>query len=728
MKKILTALLFLLAMNMQFANAATGIVPQPREMHIREGEFTISNETSVFIAYTPLKEYVEDLFKKAGLYPTFYKNQKIKCDSNYIAVIADKGCGMGEEEYSLECDSRSITIRCSGYRGAFYGIQTLLQLMPAEIYSGAGYAVKQWTVPAVEIRDCPEYGYRGVMLDVSRTFFSTDDIKTLLDRMAYLKLNKFHWHLADDNGWRIEIDGYSDLTEKGAWRGDNEVLPPTFGSGHGRYGGYYTKEEAKEIVRYAAIRGIEIIPEIDLPGHSRALIACYPELGCHVKTGKSVQGEENNVICVGNEKVYKTLGNIISELSDIFPGEYIHIGGDEVNTEGWEKCPECRKLMKRENMKSAAELQAYFTERMYRIVTDNGKKMAAWDEVIESEKKYDDAMIYGWRSTASATDALEKGYRTVLQIGEYCYYDMKQSEIERGHNWAAIVTLEKAYSLAPEKFTGNVAGVQAGLWTELLNKPFRFLDYQLFPRLAALSEIGWCKPENRDFESFRTKLERDFYLKMYHMGIRFRLPYPKAEYSYQDSCITVTPAYESAVVRYTDDNTAPDMDSKVYTGKIKTDKPQDYRFATFYGTDLSSIPVIADGIENLFIQPEMKVTSTLGEDRRFPLSNLELHKKGKYFRSDRRAAEGDNVTFTFAAPVKCSKIMVRSGIPDITLYGVTDGYVEYSYDGKNFIKGDDIMDNNATIVPEKPVAAIRIVITASNDAHTLAIQAPLFFK
>lgn len=699
------------------------LIPVPQDLKMGEGCFRFSQSTNI---------------RGSRNYPVLYLQEKLNASGlatdpsgqaeEIVFSISPKN-GLPEEGYRLEIGEKRIMIESSDNAGAFYAVQTLLQLMPPRIYSG-GADIEEWTVPCLEINDYPRFSYRGMMLDVSRTFYDASYIKKHIEWLAYHKINRFHWHLADDNGWRIEIRKHPELTEKGAWRGPDEVIEPSFGSGNKRYGGYYTQKEIREIVRLAAERNIEIIPEIDLPGHSRAIAAVFPEILCPVEGGASVQGETKNVWCVSREENYRLLEDIIKEIASMFPSEYIHLGGDEVALASWKECPSCQKLMKECGYTDENQLLFHFVRRVKGIVEKYGKKLAGWDEIMEDSSIGKDATVYAWRSVGTAEKSVRSGYRTVMQVAEYCYVDMKQSPLERGHNWAGIVTLEKLYSFDPlDKFNftdeekENVAGIQGGFWSELGNRPYRFVEYQNYPRTAAIAEIGWSSPESRDYPDFYRRLVTSHYDRMYHQGIAFRLPYPDVKYFEKENAVKVRLPYPSAVVRYTVDGSEPDSDSPVCMSAIVTDSPRKFRFATFFNNDLKSISVGASNIK-LFdtLAVCSDVITNMGEHTRFPLSNLKDGNVATYFRSDRKAVPGDYIEYRFGTPLSCSEIIVETGIPDITLYGVTDGYVEYSYNGIDYVKGDTFVDGVAVIRPDQQVKSVRINITGKSDGPVLAVQ------
>lgn len=726
-RSILLTLLFI-SISLHSNNNSFNLVPKPKQIIVGQELFTIDKEC-VIITSKGVSNF-NNQYLRDKLNPVFRFNFNIttnRSSDKFILLDLSPDLQMEEEGYRLTIAPEGVTILASTNAGIFYGIQTLLQLMPPEVYSGKKADLSEYSISAMEIDDAPRFSYRGGMLDVSRTFFDLDFIYRYIDWLAYHKINTFHWHLADDNGWRVEIKKYPELTSKGAWRGLNEVLPPVYGSGAGRYGGFYTQAEIKEVVKYAQDRNIEIIPEIDLPGHSKSVTATYPEVLCNTDVvGSSAQGEIFNVFCVAREENYTMLDNIIKELTKLFPSQYFNIGGDEVDMIYWANCDECQALMKKEGMEKVSDLQHYFVKRMEKIVTKHGKRMIGWDEIIEGGELEPTTAVVAWRNMKTARESLKKGQPTVMQIAEYLYVDMKYTPAERGHNWAAIIPLDRIYSFNPAGFEDLTAeeealilGPQAGLWAELLIRPPRFAESQLYPRLCALSEMGWTPQEMRDFNDFESRLYDKHFERLYNMDIAFRIAPPVIEF--KDNLLKVSSPHKSIPVRYTIDGSSPNYSSPIYKGEIVTDNPDMFRFAAFYH-DLKSIDVKIDSPEK-YIYPEVTIETNIGFHPRFPVSNITDYNYNTYMRSDRRVNSGDYLTYIFKEPVKAKKIGINTGIPNITFYGVTYGHVEYSYDGVNWIKGNDFKLDTAEILnPERDIKSVRIVITGPNDAHIVAFQ------
>jgi len=727
MKKLLLIFIAVLLVSVSLRGQVS-IIPKPNKTEIGEGRFLLNKETTLFTNEQNSSNltYLRDLL--VGVTGFDFTVKKSLPSFNYISLTLVSPFSLPQEGYIMEITTKGIEIKASDRAGIFYGIQSLLQLLPPVVYSGRSTGHEVWSVPVLNIEDSPRFGYRGMMLDVSRTFFDAATVKKYIDWMAFHKINKFHWHLTDDNGWRVEVKKYPKLTELGAWRGDNEVLKPAFGSGSNRYGGFYTQKEIKEIVAYAAERHIEIIPEIDLPGHSKAVTASYPAVGCDGEDKSvSVQGEGQNVWCVGKESNFKMLENIIKEVAALFPSKYFHIGGDEVNYDAWDKCPHCQALMKEKGMVKHEELLNYFVRRMESILEKNGKHMAGWDEILDGGDLKPETRVYAWRSVAKGIESVSKGQPTIMMPGEFCYFDMKQSTIERGHNWAGIVSPEKTYSLDPtgtanlnEEQSKLIVGVQGALWTELLGRPVRFMEYQTYPRLAALSEVGWTQTENKEWEEFYERLYSAHFERMYQMGIEFRLDPPKAVYN--SGVIKVTAPYPWAVVRYTTDESEPQMFSPIYRGEIFTDKAHKFRFATFYKDEIKSVSVQPENSEYTYLKPVTRVETSMTENKKFPVKNVTDYNFATYFRTESKIKAGDHFTYIFEEPVKAKRITVETGIPNITFYGVTDGYVEFSYDGKEYTGKSWFVLNSAVLYPVKEVKSVRITTTAPNDGHILSLQ------
>lgn len=708
------------------------IVPKPNVMELVEQ----SHQFNINVKTVIVSDNEESQFNVEYL-QTYLKNI-VKGDFVVLKAAEKNFIGLeicddikGDEEYALHVDGRCIIIKARTQSGLFYGIQTLLQMLPAEALDKCNdMKIDELNVPAMNVNDAPRFSYRGMHLDVSRTFFDTEYMYKFIDALSHYKINNLHWHLADDQGWRVEIKKYPLLTEIGAWRGAEERLKPAYGSGNERNGGFYTQEEIKSIVKYAADRNINIIPEIDLPGHSKAFAVCYPDIICDIHNDYySVQHEINNVWCIGREENYAILEDIIKEMVELFPSKIFHIGGDEVNMDCWKECPRCQALMKEKGMTDVVELQNYFVRRLETILAKYGKTMAGWDEIIDGGELLPESVVYAWASLDRGMKSVKGGHPTVMLIGEYLYFDMKQSADERGLKWAGITPLEKTYSFDPvgtfelnEEETKLVLGPQGGAWAECFQVK-DYVDYQVFPKLLALSEIGWTNRELRCWDDFQNRLFNAQYARMYAMDLKFRIA--PAEVSYEDGKIVAVKDNDILTIRYTDDKTAPTLESPIYNEPITTDTPENYRFATFF-KDRSSI---ARGPQNIELHHYMKPGTTVESNLPFrgDINLLADYDLETYVFTDREVRAGDYVKFTFDEPVECHSIGMCTGYYTLAVYGILNGYIEYSYDGEKYIQGErfayDMFDGyKAYCYPEQPVKSVRIVADGICEHELTAIQ------
>ncbi len=420
---------------------------------------------------------------------------------------------MRKSSYTIDVDAAGIRVCAGDSAGLFYASRTLCQLMPADSLSV--------TLPKMHISDWPEFQYRGMMLDVARHFFSVEDVKTVLDIMALHKLNYLHWHLTDDQGWRVEIKAYPELTRIGSVR-RRTIIGKDPGGEYDEttqyddtpYGGYYTQEQVREIVEYAAARHITVVPEIEFPGHAVAALASYPWLGC---TGERFNVREtwdidDRVFCLGKESTFTFMENVLSEIIDLFPSPYIHIGGDECPDKMWQKCPSCAARMKEEGLETFRQLQGYGVRRLEKFLSEHGRSIIGWDEILEAGVE-PSAVVMSWRGAESGIRAAQSGNRVIMSPTDYSYFDYYQfdSTVVQPLAWGGYLPLEKVYSfdpysgLDPEQ-RGLVLGVQANLWTEYIPSLCQ-LEYMMLPRLAALSETAWS-PSKKNINRFLMECKR----------------------------------------------------------------------------------------------------------------------------------------------------------------------------------------------------------------------------
>ncbi len=720
-------------------NANLDIVPLPQEMVVglNEDAFIMSDKTVIVsngeenkFNADYLQSYLKNIFKKDLKVVSQAETNSINFNMVDASKCEELGLVNDNEAYLLSVSIDKIDIYAVDAAGIFYGIQTLIQMMPNDIYSDNANKIAEVDIPCMNINDNPRFKYRGLMLDCSRTFFDTEYIKHLLNGLAHYKINNFHWHLADDQGWRIEIKQYPKLTELGAWRGADELLMPAYGSGNERNGGFYSHDEIKDIVKYAADRNINIIPEIDLPGHSKAVAVTYPEIVCDIDSKHlSVQGESNNVWCVGREENYVMLENIIAEMTTLFPSKIYHIGADEVNMNSWRDCDVCQTLMKEKGMKELVELQNYFVRRVEKILAKYGKTMAGWDEILDGGDLLETTIPYVWQNSERGIKSVKAGQPTVMQVSQYMYFDMKQSPDERGLKWAAIIPLDRVYEFDPignfeltEEEEKLILGPQGGLWTECGQVP-GYAHYQLFPKVLVLSEIGWSAYEDRNLDCFKKRLFDNHLEKLYQMDFEFRVAPPAVKY--ENGKLVAEKDYESLVIRYTDDKSVPTSQSPEYNEPITTDKPVNYRFATFY----KERPSIARGAQNIdlynYKNPKTTITSNVPMEQ--DINVLVDYDLNTYCNTARPVEAGDYFLYTFENPVECNKILVGTGHYGLAIVGLPNARLEYSYDGENFIKGDDFVYDyfdgyKAECHPEKAVRAVKIVVTGIGECEYAILQ------
>ncbi len=510
------------------------IIPKPVKLEIINGRFVVDSKTKI----TGDKSLENEGNFLAEMLSTV-SNTDVKFDtkSNGNIILKLDNSIDNEEGYTLSVTYDKIIISGKTAKGVFYGIQTLRQLMPAGIETEKN-SVTEISIPAVIITDNPRFVYRGMHLDVARHFFPVDFIKKYIDLIAMHKMNTFHWHLTEDQGWRIEIKKYPKLTEIGAWRNGTVVgLYPGTGNDEKKYGGFYTQEEIKDIVKYATSKHVTVIPEIELPGHGGAAIAGYPFLSCFPKEksivfndmgskkGKEIQangtpkivqetwGIFDDVFCAGNEETFTFLQDVLDEVITLFPSQYIHIGGDECPKANWERCPSCQARIKKEGLKDEHELQSYFIQRIEKYLNKKGKKIIGWDEILEGGLA-PNATVMSWRGTKGGVEAAKQYHDVIMTPGHSVYFDHYQNKNKDNEPLAigGLTTVKDVYRYEPspiglsaeeQKF---VLGSQANVWTEYM-KTTDYVEYMILPRMTALSEIVWTPKDDKNWEDFDTRLQ-----------------------------------------------------------------------------------------------------------------------------------------------------------------------------------------------------------------------------
>lgn len=478
------------------------IVPIPQKTELTNGVFKITPGTTVS---TP------EIFRERAKQLKWYLEPALGFDlavvskpekNNCIVLKQDKNlANLGNEAYRLEISTDIITLAASHEKGIFWGIQTLRQLLPYQVLREAPVKGIKWEIPCLRIEDFPRFGWRGLMLDCSRTFISSDQVKKYIDVMSFFKMSVLHMHLTDDQGWRIEIKKYPELTKIAAKFHDSFEEPE-------EYEGYYSQDDIRELIEYAAQRNIEIVPEIEMPGHTTEVFAAFPNLSCKGDTAKihpwfKGYGIHNEIFCAGNEETFEFLENVIDEVAAMFPSEYFHIGGDEAPKMHWKECPKCQKRIADEGLKDEDELQSWFVRRIEKYINSKGKKLIGWDEIMEGGlSKTATVMFWRGRMGDVPKKVAQQGNNMVMTPTTHCYFDYTYERIPS----------EKVYSFDPvpaeiaDNNAGNVLGVQANFWSHIDRTPPR-IDRQLFPRLVALSEIAWTNNDRKNWDDFKVRLQ-----------------------------------------------------------------------------------------------------------------------------------------------------------------------------------------------------------------------------
>jgi len=563
------------------------IIPLPQNMEARKGTFTLKKDTRIYTPEgladweLPAQYFMAMTATSTGYRLTSQVFKKFKeAKSNSIFFVQDPGI-LADEGYTLEVKPNAVIIRAKTAAGAFYGVQTLRQLLPTEFGGTHSFGSVKWTAPACLIQDAPRFAYRGMHLDCGRQFFQPVFVKKYIDMLAMHKLNTFHWHLTEDQGWRIEIKKYPELQRIASCRKETLIghyndAPQRFDGK--KYCGFYTQREIKDIVEYARKRFITIIPEIEMPGHSLAALSAYPELGC---TGGPYEaatkwGVFEDVFCAGNEKTFAFLDDVIAEVCDLFPGTYIHIGGDECPNTRWEACEKCKKRMKDEGLKDAHELQSYFIRRMEKTLALHNRKIIGWDEILEGGLA-PTATVMSWRGTEGGIAAANAGHDAIMTPGSHCYFDHYQSD--PGTEPVAIgglTTLERAYSYEPipEGLSAvaakHIIGAQGNVWTEYMPKSEQ-VEYMAFPRACAMAEVVWSSKEKRSWTDFSRRIQPHF-SRLDASGLKFARSFYDVTASFSESKVSLKANDPALEIRYTTDGKPPSPNAPKYGAPIPITK------------------------------------------------------------------------------------------------------------------------------------------------------------
>jgi hexosaminidase len=507
------------------------LFPQPQQLQRKAGAFTLNAHTRVFASDGAPGEMLANYLRLATGYdlPVHPLDADIVADvTNAILLVASADIGAAEA-YKLDVTPQRATLVAGGRQGFLHAIQTLRQLLPPQILADAPQADVVWEIPALRITDAPAFGWRGLLLDLARHMFPVDFIKKFIDTMAFYKFNTLHVHLTDDQGWRLEIKKYPRLTDIGSQREETQLPQDRKQFDSQPYGGYYTQDEVRDIVAYAAERGITVMPEIELPGHAVAALAAYPELGC-IGEGYQVRktwGIAEDIYCAGNDEVFTFLGEVLEEALALFPSEYIHIGGDEAPKERWAACPKCQARIKAEGLADEDELQSWFIRQIENWLNERGRRLVGWDEILEGGLA-PNATVMSWRGSDGGITAANAGHDVVMTPNDHCYLDYYQHE-----DWtreppaiSSTLLLEQVWQfpVIPEQIAADkkhhILGGQGNIWTEYIPEADQ-VEYMAFPRAIAIAEILWKHPAERCYEALADRL-RAHLPRLDLMGVNYR--------------------------------------------------------------------------------------------------------------------------------------------------------------------------------------------------------------
>ncbi len=602
MKKLTLVLsVMLTTFALQAAARSIDIIPKPQSIKERDGIYGISEKTTIGFekGLEGYAGYLSDIiFASTGLDLDTVPFRKADIKLAFDGTLPEEG-------YLLDVCSKGISVTGADMAGVFYGIQSLLQLFPVDIYSGTPRRNVEWNVPCVSISDFPERPWRGMMLDVARYFYDVDFVKKYVDMMAMYKLNKLQLHLIDDSGWRVEIRKYPELTSVGAWAGAQTD----------RLGGYYTQDEIRELVEYAAFRNVEIVPELEFPAHILSAVVAYPWLCC---TGEQHSLPEQHfisrdLICAGKESSYEFLENVLDELVGLFPSEYVNIGGDEAVYDRWNECPHCQALMRREGIEDASRLQGYMVDRVTDMLKERGRKAVGWEEIIMRGELKNRVTALVWHDVADSLKVARAGHKAILTPASHTYFDFPESSTPgevKAAVWMPPISVRKCYDMPVNDYSdeSTVIGVQGCFWTDQFihgtmlqeiglideNRSERYAEYLTFPRLLALSEIGWISNDERDYDDFTIRLGTH-YGRLEKLDCGFRVPEPRVTSleTMDDGSVSIAvePSVVGSVIRYTTDGSYPTVHSAVYEGPVTVAVRDDFKAITVLPSGKYSLPV-----------------------------------------------------------------------------------------------------------------------------------------
>lgn len=670
-------------------NQGINVIPKPVSLVQNEGNFKLDKNTTFSAPGAEAKtiaEFFAAKMKSSTGYTLAVSDKE--ASSNAITLLIDGSLDVNEEGYTLEATNKLITIKAKTAKGLFYGMQTLMQLLPAEIESAVEVKGIAWTLPCVTVKDQPRFAYRGIMLDPCRHFIPVENIKKQLDVLALFKINNFHWHLTEDQGWRIEIKKYPKLTEIGSKRIDGEGT---------EYSGFYTQEQIKEVVAYAAARFINVIPEIELPGHALAAISAYPELSCTGQqlTPRIIWGVEEDVYCAGKEETFKFLEDVIAEVAPLFPGEYFHIGGDECPKTRWEKCPLCQKRMRENKLKDEHQLQSYFVQRMEKVLEKYGKKMIGWDEILEGGLA-PSATVMSWRGEEGGIAAASMDHDVIMTpAGNGMYLDHYQgdSKIEPVAI-GGFTLLEKVYNYNPVPDTlvglgksNFIKGVQSNIWSEYMYNT-DIMEYRIYPRILALSEIAWTPLEGKDYKDFERRIDNAL-VRLDGHGINYHIPQPEQPggsvnfVAFTDKATLEFKTSRPIKVVYTTDGSEPSATSAVYATPLEFSKTTVLKIRSVLVSGKMS-PVRTITVEKQTLAPAKEAATTK------PGLKMQVT-YGNYLESSKLASVTDWKESTIKDLMEIRSVeKTDEAMRNVKQYAaVATGYINIPEDGVYFFSSDN---------------------------------------
>ncbi|MBV7531961.1 family 20 glycosylhydrolase [Chitinophaga sp. sic0106] len=696
-----------------FAQANLNLIPQPREISSQPGHFQWQKHTPIIAS--PAFKNVADLIATQNQPVKIFSGRHKADFAGTIRILeADSRTVPDSNGYQLQVTPSSIAVYARNAAGAISGAQTLMQLRLLQPDTNL--------IPAVTINDQPRFGHRGVMLDVSRTFYPISYIKRFLDLMWLYKMNTFHWHLTDGAGWRLQIKQFPELTQTAAWRYGN-TWKDWAATGHryahegdpNAYGGYYSQEQAREIVAYAAKRGITVIPEIEMPGHAEEVLAVYPQLSC------SGIPYKNSEFCLGNDQTFDFLEKVLIEVMDIFPSAYIHMGGDEANKSAWKTCPKCQQRIKSAQLKDVEELQSYAIRRMERFLKSHQRHLLGWDEILEGGLA-PDATVMSWRGENGGIAAAKAGHNVIMTPGAYCYFDHYQADpATQPEAQGGYVPLEKVYSYNPVPAAlsateaKHILGVQANIWTELIPHAAH-LEYMAYPRIIALSEVAWSDTAHKNFAAFKARLQ-SHYLLLQRLNVNyFRPSYtvtikPEINYQSKQTTVTFTSEQYQPVIRYTMDGTTPNAASTLYSGPVTFSGPALIRAAIFRDTMIQGTPALLEADFHKAIGK--RVTYNLPYSKNYPAqkeSTLTNGYRGSVSYGDGQwqgfEAHDMDVTIDMGTTEKLNDVSINfMQLTGVGIYIPSEVEIAVSPDGKAFqtvqLQKNDVPDNISVLTFKK---------------------------